>query len=308
MKRVALCSIAALLLGLAAWSPGAEAFGPPQLAYRSGNYRIAASALEDALKERPDDLELHARLGVTYALMGDFVEAAPHLERAQGSELYEDEAWSHHADTLRALGEGAQAFTMRAERLTQLLAEGRLVSTRCDMVDDLRAMGELDAALELAELTLTLHPYSNLARATRLDVALDRGDEDADAIAAWMQRDLAQSTRSIRALSRMAMLEGDLPQARALLEAIPRQNKLYAPIIAQQAELERLSGEPEEALWTLDRPMVRTPNHPELLAVRARVLADLGRDEEALALCRQALSSYPFEASISETSRQLGCR
>ncbi|MCB9742329.1 MAG: hypothetical protein H6741_25810 [Alphaproteobacteria bacterium] len=308
MRSFTLRSIAALTLGLALAGSAALAFGPPLLAYRSGNVRIAAAALREALEADPDDGDLHARLGITYAMMGEYVDAAPHFTFAQGSGVYEEEGWSYHADTLRALGRGAEAAALRLERLPLLPGEKGQLDALIGATDDLRAAGELEAALELAELNLALHPSSDLARAARLDVELDRQGPDVDALLAFMDASYARSTRSLRVRVRLARMDGDLQGALTLMEGVPRRSLIQPDIIAESAELQRLIGQPEAALWTLERPMVRTPDHPALLAVRPRVLMDLGREAEATQACAFAWSRYPADPEVKRTAEELSCR
>jgi tetratricopeptide (TPR) repeat protein len=97
----------------------------------------------------------------------------------------------------------------------------------------------------------------------------------------------------------LAQLENDLPAAaaasfRALIQEAPDDPLGYADLAVCWLR----QGNGAEALLWIAQALRRSPGRPDLLAIQADALRDLGRHDEALASYRQAAAAAPDDVSI----------
>lgn len=293
-----------LLLALQPSIGHGQALGPPLMAYRTGNPRIAMEAAGRLLERDPDSADAFAVMGMSLAGMGSFADAAPCFTFALGSELLEADGLNDRADTLRALGRPAEAAALRAEALP-LMGEGTLaLRTGLELVDDLRTAGALGEALDAAEALIGAWPYSAAAHAAHAQVLIDLGRDDEADFALWLaNRRASLSRQSVEAAIRLNLRHGDIDAAWAEVTQERLPMRAAASTVALRAELLRLRGEPEEALALLDAPRFRYPDHPLFLAARARALLALGEVDQAREVARQARALYPAHPDVVETLR-----
>jgi Flp pilus assembly protein TadD len=280
---------------------GAQGLGSLEMLIQRGQYRLATQAVFKRLAESPDDVELHAILGVAWSKNDFYTDALGAFALCSGSIYYEDRGIEAHADALRAVGQGEAAAALRLERLLDAdLNEGRELKVLIGAMDDLREAGDFDGALAIADRAEALFPRSPMAMAAVADVYLDIGDLDAADAAIWAMRQLGDTTRGAAVLARRAIIDGDLTEADAILEDSRRFRNPTARLASLRAEVLRLGGDPHSAADLLERNRWRALETPELIQVRLKVYTDM-EDTSELAYWRAlAESRYSANSAVRD--------
>ena len=295
---------------------GGKAFGGPKDGKRGGGtpwkmaiatrqWRSALPGLRASIAANPDDANLQAYLGIVDARIGRYGEAVADFELAVGSDIYEQQGLERHADALRYTGHPQEAFELRKSAWLMTRTVNDAATMVVGMVDDLRFAGDLQAAEDWAWYLIGEVPQMEEAYAVAADVALDAGDLDEADQLLWMA-DLyghrVARTRAARA--RMEMAHGDLKAAYEDVRFGRMRNRNHLPW-AIQAETMRRQGYVIEALALLDSGHLPDKDRPDMMAARLAALASAGDLDEARALRRTALWTYPTHPDILAASKVL---
>ncbi len=285
-----------LLAGAGFAAPGAAVLR----AIRMKQYRLANIAIRDELDAIPDDADLHALHGLVLSHLGQYVDAASAFQFGLGSRYYERDGLEAHAETLRALGEGARAAELRRQRrLYEGTSDGRDLGLLLGMVDDYRSVGDLAAAEEAAWQALAVYPRSSAAHAFKADLALDRG-EFADAEFHLWLAGLSgpPMVRSMLVEARLELALGNLQGATRCIDSALDKNPRNIQVRAWRVELLRQEGRLDEALALLSMKRYALQEYPQMLALEAMTCWDLGQRAEALELLARAEALYSAHADV----------
>lgn len=266
-----------LVLGLILCGSGAWAAPDLSGLVRRGQYRLAVNKALALLARDPDDADLYAVLGVSWSKAGYFPDAAGAFPLSLGSAYYEDQGIEAEADQLRAMGRGREAAALRVQRLLDpSLNLGREVRVWLGMVDDLRAAGDLNGALDVVAMCLAIYPASPMVHATVADVHLDAGDREEADTELILADSLGATMRGHVVHARTALLDGDLDQAALWLDDARMFQNRTRRLAALRAEVLRRQGDPAGAEELLEQPNWVRSEDPEIVAVRILVHTDLG--------------------------------
>ena len=289
MKRWFLPTVLLLFLPVA----HAQMFGALEMFIIRGQYRLATQAANKKLSEDPDNVELHAIIGVAWAKNSFFADALGAFSLCPGSVYYENQGIEAHADALRSVGRGEEAVVLRLQRLLDpSLNEGRTMKVLLGAVDDLREVGDLAGAMAFAEQAEALFPRSPMAHAVMADIYLDAGDLDAADQAIWAMSRMGGTSRGAAVQARRALLDGDYTEADAVLESARQFRTPTVRLAALRAEVLRQGGDPHTAAELLERNRWRALEAPELLQVRLMVYADMEDTESAAYWKHIAITRY----------------
>ena len=275
-----------LLMGalLAQAARGDAGLAGMEMLLQTGRARVVIQQASAALEADPDSPEWHALLGIAWSRSGYFADALGAFALSGGSVAYEDLGIEAHAAALRACVGGEAAARLRQERLLSPLSENIEHRIWMNAADDLREVGELDAAEALALQGYAAFPTSSVMLSLLADLALDRGALDEADFYLWRGvQGGGGGARLDAVLIRRALVDGDVQEALARSQPL-RVQTANPRLAALRAEALRQSGDPVAALEVLERTRWRLTEEPELLAVRLQVLLDLGEDAEARAL------------------------
>jgi serine/threonine protein kinase/tetratricopeptide (TPR) repeat protein len=252
-----------------------------------GDYRGAASVLQQARRANPQDAFVCYALGLCHAELGEFPKAAAALEASialwpnfHGSHYQRGRVHNERKEHQEAVAEFGEALRLRPDfnnaRIDRALA-------RLALKDFQGADSDLTAAL--ASGTAPTRVYFIRAHVRRLagdekgaaaDRALGLKCEPTDD-QSWVARGLARlaNHQPNEALS-------DFDQALAL------NPRCLAALEDRAAVLADLPGRTAEAVQALDRAIELYPEHAQARAGRGVLLARLGKYEEALRDAREA--------------------
>lgn len=244
----------------------------------NSNLDQAIRAYSDALKLRPDDAELHYRLGTTYHQRGRATAALEEQNR------------------VIALTENPPTPELAALRASALIALGDLARERGNLAEANSLYGQalqIDGNRVAAQLGLGLsavgqgnwgvaHGYFETA------AALPSGPENADA-----QFWLAES------LLRRGDYFGATERYNAALGLRPNFPEAYLGL----AQTAYGQGDRERALATVNSGLGQRPNFAEALLFKGKLLQEAGRFDEALAAYDQSIAA---NGRIAETHYRRG--
>lgn len=263
MKKLILVLLALMIIGAAggaAWwkygrRPDHLALGRAAMA--SGDLRTAALELRNAVRDAPESIESHYRLGYTLLQMGDAVAAQKELEQ------------------VRKLGGGQVDVPV-------LLAQAYLLQ---GMNKEL--LEKFKPPMATAELTAELLVVRGLALNTL-------GDQVA-ALSALATAEAAspKSTSVLVTAARIALLQSNFPmaleKAERALALDPR--RVDAMLIKSQVQV--ASGNRNGALETLNQALTIAPHYLYAHLERATIELDLGQDDAASADVNEVLREQP---------------
>ncbi len=272
-----------------------------QRANRMGTPQMAMGGVRAALEAHPDDDELHAYLGVAHMRAGHYPDALVELALGQNTPYYERDGLQAHANMLRAFGQGRQAAELRLQQLLISDSSGTQINALEGAVYDLRAAGDFEEALAVAERALALMPLSSTSHALMAEVLLDLGEVEEARWHLWLPGMLGyRSVAMDVALARMAVMDGEMVEAEAHMLHAQRLRFRSHAIGARRAELTRLDGRLDEALVTVELERWGWHDVPTLLAVEAKVRWDAGRTAQARSVLERALLLYPQDPDVLE--------
>ncbi len=285
-----------LLIG-SAWARSSDGV---EMMIRRGQYRVATQNANRALQASPDDVELHAAIGIAWSKAGYFADAAGAFKLCAGSTLYEDKGLEAHADQIRAMGDGQGAAALRLQRLLDAeISDFHAMKVWMGVVDDLRMDGDLVGAEDAAYQALSLFPRSPMALAMLADVYMDAGELDEADAALWMAAQQGDTARGFITQARRELIDKDYAAAEAVLESARKLRTPTLRLAVMRAEVKRQQGNAHGALEILERARWQLTEHPEMLAVRIMTLTDLGYPDAAEFAARAQLI-YPNNPLIEE--------
>jgi tetratricopeptide (TPR) repeat protein len=230
--------------------------------------------------------------GLIHGRISDYERAAQLADRQIGAAIADAAAYVARART-RAV------FHRFAEALDDLDYADRISpqesATRQDRAAILQAMGRYDEAL--VTYVAADHRGEFEQAAALAGLWAERGETD------MAQRFYLESLRTYRGVSPfpltlldfqlgvMWMRHERLHQARTCFEAAIRRVPAYAAAQGHLAEVEGHLGNPEAALTRL-YPLVASSDDPDYAAQLARILGEMGRNDEASGWCRLAANRY----------------
>jgi len=246
----------------------------------AGRWRMAIMSLRYQLASDPERSDLRQKLGFALLKIGKCRASLEQLDLARAGGAWSSESAAHEGACYALLGQTSAALAAYEE-------SEQLASTsehrRAWTLYQLAAVeaGETDAvaALELvyAGDSESLVPARVAESVGGLSLALDGWRQPA------AQRE-AQRIEWLRLSAVAALRDGDPYGAEERARELHRLRRLDLRPIALQAEAVRRQGDPRRAAQGLERPIVQGVDIVPVLAVRARVAADLGDREQALGL------------------------
>ena len=145
----------------------------------------------------------------------------------------------------------------------------------------------------------TLHNHMRIAwaslmlgRSERFDAAIERS---------LRMKGVGPAPRHLMAQSQLA--NGDRGGAIEIYASIVEEYPARSGYVRRLAELEVGAGELEAARATLERGLGANPNAHELVVVRALILADLGRHDDAARELEHAVQVQPEDHSVRDLAR-----
>jgi tetratricopeptide (TPR) repeat protein len=266
---------------------------------RKSQYRQVVRRATALLEQDPDDVEVHAVLGVAWARAGYLADAVGAFALCGGSAYYEDQGLAAHADALAALGEPERAAALREQRLLDAdLDEAREVRLLLNMADDHRLAGRPDRALDDAERALAVWPNAPATWAVMADAWLDLGQIAQAEEALWQSERMGATTRGALVAARLAVWQGDWKEALEQVDAAHDFRIGSVRPAALKAEVLRRMGDLDGALEVVERTNWRLTEDPEMLAARIRVRADRKEWAEADATAERAAALYPRHPEV----------
>lgn len=264
---------------------------------RSGRRIRAIEEAREAVEAHPDDPDAFAVLGAAEVGLERYGDAVGAFAFAEGSALYERRGVGLHADALRATGQPRRAALLRMQRLLDSDADdGERYRVLLNLVDDHRAAGDPLRAEDFAWRAIAMRPEGPAGYAWLADTLVDEGRFDEASWYLFLADRFAQGQplpRSHVARARMDLADGDLRGARLEAEAALEHHRQNARLRALLAEADRVAGLADEAAQVLDAAFSRWSLDPNILAIDARVRADLGDWSSAWDRLALAHERYP---------------
>jgi tetratricopeptide (TPR) repeat protein len=269
---------------------------------RLGQYANASASIRTGLESNPQNADLHALAGTVFSRSGLYADALPAFLLAQESAFYESEGLYAHADALRETGSPEAAAELRSQRLLASgLDESRELIIGLGLVDDYIRAGDFDRADETLHYLHTLWPRSPALHGHMADYYLELGDLESADFHLWYVTEvlgLRLGMRGMFATYRIHLHHGDLSEAQRVLDEAMELHKKNLRLRARQAELYRLQGDSKNALEGLRAQRFWFQMHPEMRAVEALALYELGEMAEARELAALLIDLYPGHAAL----------
>lgn len=290
---------------------GGLAWAEPQIPgelRRALSQRAGTRALEGAqavLAAHPDSLDAQAWLGAAYAVANRPVEAVDAFELAQGSAWYLDNGVRHHADSLRTIGRGREAAELRLSGRVEVEPGGHTaVSLEINVLEDYLAAGELELALEQAEVVEGILTRPARGHAVIADLHRLLGDEDEMLWHLFLgSRNGNHHYRATMVELDLALADGRVEDAWDASEAIRKQHIRLPSFWGQKAILLELVGSPAMCLARLNGRRFREHIHPDLLLAETRCHLAMGDLPEATRAAELLALHFP-ELSQTEQAWQ----
>ena len=269
--------------------------------YQRGMKRMTAAKVRAALESDPDNIDLMSMLAINWARAGFYADAAATFPLCQGSVRYELEGLILHADALRETGQPLSAAALRQSQRVSATPQGEL-QLLIGIADDHMAAGMLDAAEAHLLEALSMYPWSANVLAALAEVSWHRGDADTAAFYLWLIERHPQ-VRSIRAqLMRLRLLldEGAYEEAEPMLRAARTSYPQSMRLVALEARLLRLQGDPGSSLALLSRRRWSYHERPDLMMEKALAYHAAGQPRLARELLDVLQRVYPQHRNTRE--------
>ncbi|MFH1466393.1 MAG: hypothetical protein ABIO70_18565 [Pseudomonadota bacterium] len=282
------------LIALCVATAWAEPSAMAVRAIEAGRWHGAANLLREDMELDPDDPEIATRLGMIYAQLGYYSDAAVALAFAQGGGRYEARSLGTHATVLRELGDLDGASALRTAELLMAQSETAEINAWLAAADDELAAGDLDMALDDGLQALTVRPESAMVHAWLADIYERRGEPDEAAFHLWLStRDGTLVARAAQHSARIALRDDAPLEALEFLRAARKVRSRSEPLAVLLVETYRRMGWLDDALELLGRDRILYGERPDYLLALARLKLDLGQRDEACQALRQASATYP---------------
>jgi uncharacterized protein (TIGR02466 family) len=268
-----------------------------QLLAATGQPEAGLQQLEHAV--RLDARFRPARLGLARLAnqLGRSSLAESHARALLSTSSHDSEAWSALGAALDALGRGSEARAA-LERAVELApgygaARVNLAVTLCKQERAAEALAQVEAAERLG----LFHPRFGSTRARAL-MLLDRYDE-AERVLVAIVAARPDDLDSQFMLAQLRHVRGDADFAAALREAAALPGSPPA-VALMHADVLRRAGHTGEAERLLHGLIARFGRAPQLLSSLANLLHESGRNAEAVAAAREAVSAMPDDVPVVE--------
>ena len=270
---------------------------------RLGQYGNASASLRAQLEANPDDADLHALAGTVFSRASLYADALVPFQFADGSIFYEREGLYAHADALRETGDPEAAAHLRAQRLLASdLDESKELIIGLGLADDYIRAGDMSRAYETLSGLEAMWPRAPSLHGHLADYFLDLGDIDSAEYHLWYVTDVLEQRLGMRGMFakyRIHLHHMDYVAAQAVLDEAILLRRQSLRLRARQGELYRLMGQPESAVSALSQKRYWFQEHPEVGAVLALALFEVGRIDEAARLADRITSLYPNHPAVA---------
>ena len=268
---------------------------------------LAIPPLNEAVAAWPNESGWHLMLANLYIDHEQLDSALPHLQHAADLDPENGDAWLALARALRDAGHPDEAQQAYEQVVRLLPGLGQVWKEAGSLA---LARSDYDRAATWFARAQAVGPsdVEALTGAARADLGLGR----LSAARTKAQLALEQSLESpiaLQCLAEVLALEGDVDQALAMLERAAVRSDRPAPITALRARLLTEHGRADQAVTDLQRSLEETSDD-SLWAALADALASIGRFDEALQAgseaARMAPRSAPHRIRLGRISRQAG--
>jgi protein O-GlcNAc transferase len=232
------------------------------LAHQTGNHEIAAKLIARAIEKAPAKALFHANLGVVLMALGRPADAVDSYRKALKREPYLPPVQSNLGIALLELGRAEEAAQAQRRALT---LDPNYADAHANLGLALGALGRQEEAMAAFRKALTLRP-------DHVNAHFHLGD----------------------ALARQGALEEAVASYRAALRLKPEHGGAHNNL----ADVFRRLGRFKEAADNYRAAIYIKPNAGAYASL-AQTLVDLGETEEALRTYRQALDLAPHDAAIA---------
>jgi len=248
---------------------------------RRSRVEQAYDLLLPMLEASPDDPELHAVYGSLMAQAGRHADAATAFVFGDGTQWYARSGMRQHASSLSAMGLIEEAIQVRAlSRLNPRRDESSDIITFAAMVDDYRRARRWEDGQEALDELFSLSDGPK-AWCAAVWFYTDQGRWDEAFWAAWHASQVSDPLECRLARANLYLQMGDLDGAEAILQESKKHRIRHLVMGSLLAELERLRGDPAEAVRIIRLRRYSDTMHIDLRAAEVRALIDLQEYDEA---------------------------
>lgn len=275
-------------------------------ALQEGKLARAWKLVDRHLQRQPRGRAGHAVLGGVESRLGWAPEALEAFEAGEGSLWYAGAGRALHANALRDVGRGEEARWLRMDDLRSD-RQGVQLRAYANMIDDLRAEGDLIGADAVLAEALGRWPKSSLVLSAGADLALDRGDlAEAEGWLALIAHYGGAVRRTRHVNLRIALREGEHERVDEIALSLLRVQPGDPIAIAAMAHARVDRGAPEEALAVLGEAEAQRRGNATLLVAEARALAESGRRNDAMDLLAFVQARHPGDRDAALLAAHLG--
>lgn len=264
---------------------------------RAGEPQLAREVLADAVKFKPDRVELRLLLAADMADAKEWKAAAAEVDAAMRLAPRDVRVHDMKAQLALAQNDAAGAATVYASLKASAPADPagalRLGRLYADQKKYDAALKEYDQAAGLAVGAPTPMLY-----AIGVLIAQKRFDEAGRRVDAWQQRE-PKNVLPLQLRGDVAMAKGDLPQAaqsyRELIASAPGVAAGYQSL----ARVSFAQNRAADGLAVLEQGEKALPGDPSLAALRAESLVRAGRRDDAVAVYEAMLKRNPDNDAVA---------
>lgn len=265
---------------------------------RAGRTNKAAEWLDAEQATRPGEPNLLIARAMLHTTHNEHHLAAPLYEENAGATVYARWGLRFHADTLRALGEGAAAAQLRTNRLHRSnYGHAQVQYENIARIHDLREAGALLEALEATDDAIAQGPHQGAIYAARAEVYIDLQDLDTAAFEILLAKERGTArtgaTQTALAEARWLLAIDQPEEAVALLRPYRKRNLSNERFTAILGEAFTRAGRLSEAADALREVRYRRQGHPEVELARARLHLAMGDPDTAGAIADRLMEQTP---------------
>lgn len=280
-----------VLMSLPMWMASTTDVLMGQGRLEQGQHKLAEDSFRRALEDRPNSGRAKTGLGKSLAVVGQCSEALEYLGAIRGERAWNAETLLYEAICQYRVGDDAAYLAALQEAI---VLTPRDASLWFQLALGLLRSGDLAGAELMADIVFDLPDNEMYLLLLDAAIAFETGDRDAD----YLIHRLIHRTQRMPVLMLQGLLLdvrrwlnlGEPEEANRIVEKVIRMDLRNVAAAAWRAEALRRLGQTELALGAMKRPAVAEADSPLRDAIRIRVLADLGRLDEA----RAALESHPL--------------
>lgn len=282
----------------------AETPGDRQALMARGKARYAQGELDESVRDFCEAAKLAAAAGdatLTAAALAWQGEALRLLRRYHEALTVLDDALAAGPPSAFTLGTKGQVLAMLGRRdeaaraLTAASAEdSRLIWIHAALADVYRLDHRWDEALAEVALASTggETAYTHFLRGQIL-AGMGQTTAAADELrTAWAMQPSPEIAEELASVLALLGRQSDLEESLAVMDQTISARPATRSLLARRAETLRMLGRPSEALVAIDQILGDGPDG-NMSALKALVLADLGRGAQALELANAVLSQQP---------------